>query len=237
MIVTMPAITLRTAIAAIDQHGALLVYPIANKPEPLSLWKVFHPRTKMRWDWDASGDRRVVDLWRMREQLARSGEVVYTKWFQNRATFFSRELFTAMLATYRTARPGGRLERGLDPDAVEVLRALESDSPLGTKQLRALTGLTGRMFEASYTRAVRELFERMLIVGFGEIDEGAFPSLALGATSTLFEDLWDASMELDPGAAAATIARGLPPGSPFARQHAKILARLVRPPQPLVAER
>lgn len=230
----MASITLRAAIAAIEQHGALLVYPIANRAEPLSLWRVFHPRTKMRWEWDQDGDDRVGELWRMRERLARSREVVYTKWLQNRATFFSRGLFTAMLATYRDT---GDLGRGLDPDALEVLRALESDSPLGTKQLRTLTGLTGRMFEASYHRALRELFERMLIVGFGEIDEGAFPSLAIGATRTLFEDLWDASETLDRALAARTIAGHFPKGSAFARQHAKILARLERPPQPLLAER
>ena len=221
---------MRAAVAAIEERGALLVYPIANQAEPASLWRVFHPRTAMRWDWDESGDARVVALWRLRERLARSREVVYTKWFQNRATFFSRELFTAMLATYRAT---GDLRRGLEPDALEVLRALESDSPLGTKQLREVTGLRGRAFEASYVRAVRELFQRLLIVGFGEIDEGAFPSLALGATRTLFEDLWDESETLAPEDAARTITRCLPPGSAFARQHAKILVRLARPTPPL----
>ncbi len=223
----MAGVTGRRAVEAIEAHGALLVYPIANQAEPRSLWRVFHPRTAMRWDWDESGDARVVALWRMRERLARSREVVYTKWFQSRAMFFSRELFTAMLATYRQA---GDLQRDLEPDALEVLPALEADSPLGTKQLRELTGLRGRVFEASYGRATRALFQRLLIVGFGEVDEGAFPSLALGATRALFEDLWDASETLEASEAARTIARHLPPGSPFARQHEKILARLAPSP-------
>lgn len=40
----------------------------------------------MHWEWDDAGDKRVADLWHLREELSRSGErVVYTKWFQNRA--------------------------------------------------------------------------------------------------------------------------------------------------------
>ncbi len=33
-------------------------------------------------------------------------------------------------------------------------------------------------------------------MGYGEIDDGAFPSLAIGATSLIFEDLWSASRDL-----------------------------------------
>lgn len=213
---------LASATLAVEQHGALLVYPVANRPDPRSLWSVFFPRTPMRWDWDETGDDRVVSLWRLREELARSHEVVYTKWLAGRATFFARDLFVAMLATYRAT---GALRRGLEPDARDVLAALESDSPQGTKRLRASAGLTGRVFQSAYARATRELFERLLIVGYGEVDEGAFPSLALAATRTLFEDLWEAAGELDPGAAERTIAARLPGGA-FTRQHRRVLARL-----------
>jgi hypothetical protein len=211
------------AIAAIEKHGALLVYPIENRPEPLSLWRVLHPRTPMRWDWDTTADPRVADLWRLREELARSRAVVYSKWYRSRATFFSRELFTALLARHRAA---GSLRRGLEPDALEILALLESDSPRSTKQLRADAGLTGKPFEASYRRALDQLFSRGLIVGFGEVDDGAFPSLAIGATRVLFEDLWDASETLDPRVAAACVARHLPSASPFGKHHANVLRGL-----------
>src|SRR4051812_17327021 len=95
------------AVAAIERSGVLLVYPIQNRPDPPSLWTALHPRTAMRWEWDESGDDRVADLWHLRERLSRSGEVVYAKWFQGRATFFSREVFTAFLTLLGTARTPG----------------------------------------------------------------------------------------------------------------------------------
>jgi hypothetical protein len=213
----------QAAVAAIDRHGALLVYPIENRPEPASLWRVLHPRTPMRWEWDEGADARVAELWQLRERLARSRKVVYSKWFRGRATFFSHELFVAMLAVYRAT---GRITRELEPDARELLSVLESDSPLSTKQLRIASGLTGKPFEASYRRGLEQLFQRMLIVGFGEVDDGAFPSLAIGATRALFEELWDEAGTLDHAAASRTIARYLRDGSAFAKYHRKVLAAL-----------
>jgi len=223
-----PAPTAKAAIAAIDAHGALLVYPIENRPEPLSLWKVFHPRARMRWDWDESGDWRVVDLWALRERIARSRKVVYTKWYRGRATFFSRALFAAMLSRYRAT---GAIRAGLEADALEILGALESDSPRSTKSLRAAVGLSGRMFEASWQRSLKQLFARMLIVGFGEVDDGAFPSLAVGATRALFEDLWDEAGAIDPAIAEGRIASALPVGSRFRRHHEEVLRALARVPR------
>ena len=73
--------------------------------------------------------------------------------------------------------------------ARDILDILIADSPQSTKALRRETGLTGRPNERIYERALKELWTRLFIVGFGEIDEGAFPSLAMGATKVLFEDL------------------------------------------------
>ena len=217
------AVNVASAVAAVEAHGALLLYPVENRREPRSLWHHYHPRSAMRWDWDSTGDDRVVALWRLRERLARSRRVVYGKWYRGRATFFSRELFTAMLATYHAS---GDVRSGLDPDANDVLEALESDSPRSTKELRAEVGLRGRMFEGAYQRALGALWSRLLIVGFGEVDDGAFPSLAIGATRALFEDLWDEALSMDPARAARVVAACLPPGSALARQHAKTLATL-----------
>ena len=95
-------------MAAMYEMLSCLVRSGRSGKRPLSLWSVFHPRTLMRWDWDESSDVRVGQLWQLREELARSRKVVYGKWYRNRATFFSRELFVALLATYRTADPSGR---------------------------------------------------------------------------------------------------------------------------------
>lgn len=38
---------------------------------------------------------------------------------------------------------------------------------------------------------MKQLWARLLIVGFGEVDDGAFPSLAVAATELMFEDSWN----------------------------------------------
>ncbi|MBS2027495.1 MAG: hypothetical protein JST54_06265 [Deltaproteobacteria bacterium] len=45
---------------------------------------------------------------------------------------------------------------------------------------------------------MKALWTRLLIVGAGEVDDGAFPSLAIGSTALLFEDLWRARSEANP---------------------------------------
>ncbi len=205
------------ALQAIEAQGALLVYPIDNRREPASLWYMLHPRTPMRWAWDEGADMRVVELWQLREQLARGREVVYTKWYRGRATFFSRALFTALLARTR------KLERPLGADALDLLAILEEDSPQSTKQLRRATGLTGKQSERVYTSALRELWERLLIVGTGEVDDGAFPSLSIGATRWIFEELWEESSRPVGDAQAELVARVFAPSTPFGKYWHKLL--------------
>jgi hypothetical protein len=205
------------ATRAIEREGALLVYPIDNRREPGSLWYTLHPRTPMRWAWDEGADMRVVRLWQLREQLARGRAVVYTKWYRGRATFFSRALFSAMLSVTRG------IERPLSADALDLLGLLEEDSPQSTKQLRRSAGLTGKASERVYTRALRELWERLLIVGTGEVDDGAFPSLAIGATRWIFEELWEESGARPRQEASGFVARTLGADSPFGKHWRKLL--------------
>jgi hypothetical protein len=175
------------ALAAIEQRGILLVYPMANRAEPASLWTALYPRSPMRWAWDSEADGRVAAIWRLREELARSDDVVYAKWFRGRATFFAKDVFRAALASLAGE---GELAAGISRDARAILELLEDDSPQSTKQLRANAGLQGRANEAAYARALKELWGRLLIVGVGEVDDGAFPSLNMSATRLRFEDLW-----------------------------------------------
>lgn len=175
------------AVAAIEAHGVLLVYPLQNRPEPRSLWHALHPGARMRWAWDDSADERVVELWHLRERLAQSRKVVYTKWLGGRATFFSRSVFRAVLATWKAEHD---LEAGLGRASRDLLDILRDDSPQPTRRLRESAGLEGRLNETPFTRAMRPLWERMLIVGTGEMEEGGFPSLAVGATELIHEPLW-----------------------------------------------
>lgn len=178
------------AVRAIDERGALLVYPVQNKPDPPSLWQVLHPKRQMHWAWDENADPRVAALWHLRQDLAKSRRVVYSKWSAGRATLFSKKLFAAMLGRLRTSFD---LESSLARPSRDLLEILRDDSPQPTRALRERAGLEGRTQETAFTRAMRPLWERLLVVGAGEIEEGGFPSLAIGATDLLFEPLWTAA--------------------------------------------
>lgn len=200
------------AISSIGKHGALLVFPINNRELPNSLWAEFYPRTKMVWDWNEDSDYKVADMWQLMKKLSDCRDVVYSKWYQGRATFFSRDLFAALLCLAGTARIP---RHELSETARILFEVLENNSPLSTKELKALTELRGKQNEAAYSRGMKELFTRFLIVGFGEVEDGAFPSLAVGATELLFEDLWREGAGMSPRKALAVIDRLMPAGSHF----------------------
>lgn len=215
-------ITLKGATSAIEEKGILLVYPIDNRPLPDSLWSEFFPGDPMRWEWDEGGDDRVGNLWRLREELSSSGKVVYAKWFRGRATFFSRETFSDLISVLGSARIERRL---LTPEARLILETLESDSPLSTKQLKLATDLRGKLYERDYEKGMKALWERLVIVGYGEVDDGAFPSLSVGATKNLFESLWEDGAEKDPVAALERLRKKLGENSLFFAFITKILSR------------
>src|SRR5678809_495696 len=137
-----------SAITSIRQHGALLVFPINNQEQPHSLWAEFFPTTKMVWDWNEDSDHRVWKMWQLMKRLSDCREVVYSKWYQGRATFFSPELFTAMLATRRSHEIA---RHELSETARVLFEVLENNSPLSTKELKEFTDLRGRVNEAAYS--------------------------------------------------------------------------------------
>lgn len=211
---------MRSAISRINKHGVLLVFPINNKKEPHSLWSDFFPRTKLRWEWDESGDNKVFDMWALMKRLSDCKKVVYSKWYQNRATFFSRDLFRALLCIYQKS-PGFQL--GLSHYSLQMLDVLEQDSPLSTKELKQMTDLRGKLNEPFYNRGLRELFQRFMVVGFGEVEDGAFPSLAVGATRLLYEDIWNEAQNLTLPQAHNIVEKYMPQGSAFKKHFEKNL--------------
>ena len=182
-------VKLSRAVSVVDRLGICLVYPIDNKSEPPSLWSEFHPRTRMEWSWDEDADPRVAEMWHLRERLARSSDVAYAKWFRGRATFFSLPVFHALLGAMSK---GHDIFAGLPHESLEILELLREVSPRSTKELRAAAGLRGKQFESIFTHAMKALWARLLIVGTGEVPDGAFPSLAVAATEMMFEDIWNA---------------------------------------------
>jgi hypothetical protein len=202
----------KKAIETINQKGILLVFPINNNKEPASLWSQFYPRSKMEWNWDNGADNRVGEMWGLMKKLSDCGEVIYSKWYQGRATFFSRKVFTALL---RLRSENIQNNLGLNRTSLNLLEILESDSPLSTKQLKKMAELQGKDNEKFYQRAMKQLFKNFHIVAFGEVDDGAFPSLAIGSTKNLYEALWNESQLLSEAQAMKTLQAFMPEGELF----------------------
>lgn len=209
----------KKAIEAIRTHGVLLVYPIDNRQEPNSIWRCLFPRTKMVWEWDDESDSRVADVWHLRAELSNSNEVVYTKWHQGRATFFSRELFTALLKYLGAVDQNTAM---LPHKAQEILETLLMDSPQSTKQIKQAVELQGRYFESTYNRAMKRLWDQLLIVGYGEIEDSSFPSLAVGASQTIYEELWQGAQAISMKEAEATVRKFFAKQPAFARFLGKV---------------
>jgi hypothetical protein len=194
----MAALDRKRALKFIEKNRIVLTFPEDNRAEPANLWSCFHPRKKMRWEWDTGGDDSVADLWIFREALSRSRKTVYAKWYRGKATFIDKDFLPHLLAALGIHHLEDEQYRGISRTAQEILEALLESSPLSTKQLKKLTGLQGRDFEAEYTKALKELWSRLWIVGWGEKDDGAFPSLNMGATRHFFEVEWAKALTLDP---------------------------------------
>jgi len=137
----------------------------------------------MTWAWDDQADNKVVKLWHLKEELSQSGEVLYAKWLKDRATFFSKDLFIPLL---RALNPDENI-RFPSAKSQEIYDLLEDCSPQSTKALKKACDLKGRDLESEYQRSMRFLWRRLLILGWGEVDEGAFPSLNIVATKHFFE--------------------------------------------------
>jgi hypothetical protein len=180
----------KKSIELINKNGALLVFPINNAKEPLSLWQLLHPRTPLKWEWDDDGDQKVFKMWTLMKELSNCRQVIYSKWYKGRATFFSRKLFTALLTVSQNLEIKNK-------ESQILLEELKNNSPLSTKELKSITGLKGKLLEPSYNKAMKELFEKFKIVAYGEVDDGAFPSLAVGATENIYEELLIESQELE----------------------------------------
>jgi hypothetical protein len=210
-----PKPSIANAVSRINRRGVLLVFPIDNRELPPSLWTEFFPDTKMRWEWDQGADTRVSDMWALMKRLSDCRQVVYSKWYRGRATFFSRQLFTAMLCLRCMRRRD--TGHGLSETALRIFEVLENNSPLSTRELKRATDLQGKLHETVYSRTMKELFNRLLIVGFGEVDDGAFPSLSVGATELLFDDLWKEAQEMRPAEAQSLTDGFMPESSQFRR--------------------
>lgn len=212
----------KKAVGAINRHHIQLVYPIKNAEEPRALWHSLYPGAFMKWDWSEDADQRVVDIWHLKNELCYGQDVVYAKWFRGRATFFSREIFVPMICLLKTTQVEG-IHRNMH--ANDIYEALLDNSPQTPKLVKQAVELSGAHNRSDYERGVKLLWEQLLIVGTGEVDEGQFPALAMGATKHIFEDLWDEGGSLDPGEAEERCRKLLPSDSPFFKYFNRMLAK------------
>jgi hypothetical protein len=91
-----------------------------------------------------------------------------------------------------------------------------------------MADLRGKEQEALFTHAMKALWSRLLIVGTGEVPDGAFPSLAVGATELLFEDAWSARREV-PLEAAEQLDEVLARTPAYKREFDRALAAVTGP--------
>jgi hypothetical protein len=213
----------------IEEHGILLVYPLQNRPFPRSIWSALYPRSKMRWDWDTTGDDRIVELWHLREELSREDGILYAKWYQGRATFFSARVAEGIIAAYQTK---ARTPSALSREARDIANLLSLDSPLSTKLIKKEVGLQGRALESIYSKAMKELWLGLTICGRGEVHDSSFPSLAVGLTSLLHSEIWDRAQSLDPHEGIARVEEAIekdPKMLTFFRKHLPDPERRAKP--------
>src|SRR5688500_3775901 len=123
----------RKAIDAINEQGAVIVFPMNNKKDPKSLWSCLYTRAKMRWLCDDSADNRVVQMCHLREEISRSGQIIYSKWYQGRATCFSKNVFVHLLSAAQAHKKRNHIKLS---EAKEIMDVLEMDSPISTKQIK-----------------------------------------------------------------------------------------------------
>lgn len=199
-----------------------MVFPIKNSKDPKSLWHQLHPKSEMKWEWDEDGDNRVAKLWHLREELSRSERVVYSKWYKNRATLMSLDLFQAL------SKILSEKKSGLSFVSQEILDLLDQDSPISTRKIKEGVGLKGKEQERHYNAHMKELWNRLLIVGFGEFDDGAFPSLGVGSAKVLFEEDLKASKKLSAEKAWDIVNKHMPIKSLFRKHLDAILSPKLR---------
>lgn len=97
--------------------------------------------------------------WHLKDDVMRRGSVYYAKLIKGKSTFIARRLVPHFNAIWGVPR---RKEREmLSPSARAVLKVLRREWEMGTRDLRAESGVTDR---ARFTRAIDELQRAMKVI-------------------------------------------------------------------------
>jgi hypothetical protein len=178
--------TVENAIREVERLGCVAVFPekSSKKSSIVSLWELFYPRSPMKWEWDESADNRVVKLWWLKNEVARTQKVLYGRFFSNRPVFVSPSEAQKILKSLHL--------RPLSPLAREILARLEDNSPQTKRMLgRELRGDGWEPTRADFERALLDLQKSFQIVSLGdsEREKGPMPSSEYAAFGLIFPNL------------------------------------------------
>lgn len=178
--------TLKGALEHVEKVGRVAIFPEKNKKKSsiISLWELFFPRTKMKWEWDDSADNRVVKLWWLKNEIAQTQKVLYGRFFGNRPILVSKNEARRTMA--------GLERKPLSSLAREILSRLEDNSPQTKRMIgKSLRDDGWEITKGDFERALLSLQKQFLIVNLGdsEREKGPMPSTEYAALSLVFPDL------------------------------------------------
>ncbi|HSF25841.1 MAG TPA: hypothetical protein VLE20_16570 [Blastocatellia bacterium] len=137
--------------------------------------------------------------WFIKDEVMRRGRVYYAKLVKSKSTFIARRLVPHFNALWGVPRRN-EAER-LSPEARAVLKVLRREWEMGTRDLRAESGLTDR---ARFTRAIDELQRAMKVIPSEVLYEPVFTYIWSLAEARFAEEL---SVKVKRGEALREVAR------------------------------
>jgi hypothetical protein len=137
--------------------------------------------------------------WFIKDEVMRRGRVYYAKLVKGKSTFIARRLVPHFNALWGV--PRRKEAERLSPDARAVLKVLRREWEMGTRDLRAESGLTDR---ARFTRAIDELQRAMKVIPSEVLYEPVFTYIWSLAEARFAEEL---SVKVKRGEALREMAR------------------------------
>lgn len=137
--------------------------------------------------------------WFIKDEVMRRGRVYYAKLVKGKSTFIARRLVPHFNALWGV--PRRKEAERLSPEARAVLKVLRREWEMGTRDLRAESGLTDR---ARFTRAIDELQRAMKVIPSEVLYEPVFTYIWSLAEARFAQEL---SVKVKRGEALREVAR------------------------------
>lgn len=173
-------------LSLINEHQIVYVYPHKSKEE-VSIFRLLYPKKEFRWDWSEAADPKLVELWWLKDDLARSKKVVYGRFFKAKPCFVSIKKFQLLLKNTLVN--------------IDQLNALETfiyellleNSPQSTRMIKKVYRKLGVEVytRTEWNKAFLGLQKKLLICNLGdsEREHSPMPSTEYAAVEHVFENL------------------------------------------------